>query len=116
MQIDCDAYLWQHCPKTVHRFNAFAQRLDGQKGTNPALKWQNILVSTASRAHTLLAPHADRKLKDSWCFGSVCRGQMLGAEVLLRDIVSQFSGVVCHVALSGVLPLHFMGDEVCSWE
>ena len=46
MQIDCDAYLWQHCPKTVHRFNAFAQRLDGQKGTNPALKWQNILVST----------------------------------------------------------------------
>ena len=46
MQTDCDAYLWQHCPKTVHRFNAFAQRLDGQKGTNPALKWQSILVSS----------------------------------------------------------------------
>ena len=73
VQTDCDAYLWQHCPKTVHRFNAFAQRLDGQKGTNPSLKWQSILVSSCF-LHSFLFPKAasspvDCQLKQSWCFG-----------------------------------------------
>ena len=43
--------MWEHCPKTTHRFIAFAQRLDDQKGVNAAAKWQDILVSP--RLHTV---------------------------------------------------------------
>ena len=38
--------MWEHCPKTTHRFIAFAQHLDDRKGVNAAAKWQDILVSS----------------------------------------------------------------------
>ncbi len=45
MQNEAEAYLWEHCPRTVHRFVAFAQRLDDRQGVNAALKWRDIAVS-----------------------------------------------------------------------
>ena len=38
--------MWEHCPKTTHRFIAFAQHLYGRKGVNAAAKWQDTLVSS----------------------------------------------------------------------
>ena len=45
MQNEAEAYLWEHCPRTVHRFVAFAQGLDDRQGVNAALKWRDIAVS-----------------------------------------------------------------------
>ena len=45
VQNESEAYLWRHCPKTVHRFIAFAQRLNDVRGVASALKWQDILAS-----------------------------------------------------------------------
>ena len=44
-QNEAEAYLWEHCPRTVHRFVAFAQRLDDRHGVNAAVKWRDIAVS-----------------------------------------------------------------------
>ena len=44
VQNEAEEFLWEHCPRTVHRFAAFAQRLDDQQGVSAALKWRNIAV------------------------------------------------------------------------
>lgn len=54
MQNEAERFLWEYCPKMVHRFAAFAQRLDDQQGVNAALKWHNIAVS-AHAARCVLA-------------------------------------------------------------
>ena len=60
MQNESETYLWEHCPKTVHRFAAFAQRLDDRKGINIALKWQDILVSLFTLCSNLAAAPPSR--------------------------------------------------------
>ncbi len=56
LQNESEAHMWEHYPKTTHRFIAFAQRLDDQKRVTVAAKWQEILVSPHQHAvllHTM---------------------------------------------------------------
>ena len=64
VQNDAEEYLWEHCPRTVHRFAAFAQRLDDKRGVNAALKWRDIAVSASAACLPHLDPTSESKADD----------------------------------------------------